>query len=259
MAELSAKSNTNFSSRCVIYTTNVSTLRPESLISQEAVVRRVTMPYEVRIKPEFADENGRLKRELRTGDIDVDVYSFHQWNPMDGSVSNRGIGYATLASRLRAKLSEHHDKFGKSKANLVNHARKIFNESGITIRTINGDVIPLEALPEVQAWPWTRTVTGVRTEAGHTLLMESIENWIASLNDESFERELPSLTLEAMCVRDYPNTEWTPDLIRDYAHAVADEFIGLYRITEEIESSYLEVATELYNFVNDWMQFTIIK
>ena len=74
MAELSAKSNTNFSSRCVLYTTNVGRLAPESLISQEAVVRRVTMPYEVAIKFPYADANGRLKAEFKTGDIHSNQY-----------------------------------------------------------------------------------------------------------------------------------------------------------------------------------------
>ena len=81
MASIAGKTNNNFSSKAVIYTTNLKMLKPASLISQEAVTRRVTMPYEVRIKPEFAD-NGRLASRFLGNGIRTDVYSFHKWNPL---------------------------------------------------------------------------------------------------------------------------------------------------------------------------------
>lgn len=65
MAELSAKSNTHFTSRCVLYTTNVNKMAPESLISTEAVVRRITMPFEVRIDPAKATKTGLSRTSTR--------------------------------------------------------------------------------------------------------------------------------------------------------------------------------------------------
>ena len=113
------------------------------------------------------------------------------------------------------------------------------------ITTLNGEVVPISQLPEVQAWPWTRTVPGIETPAGHTLISDSMENWIASLGEEDFERDIPSLTLEAMCERDFPGTDWTPNLIRERSLLVAEEFLREYRVAEEVENSYMEVATEL--------------
>lgn len=127
MATLSAKADTTFESRCILYTTNERVIAPESLISSEAVIRRITMPYEVRVKREFADMHGRLKDEYKTGDINVEVYSFHTWNPQNGRVSKQGMSYAQMVAKLHKELQKKKVVFEKKANNLVAHARAIFD------------------------------------------------------------------------------------------------------------------------------------
>lgn len=257
MAELSAKSNTNFTSRCVLYTTNVNKLNPESLISQEAVCRRVTLPYQVFIKAPYADATGRLRQEFRTGNIDLNVYEFRYWNPQTGIVAHRAISYEQFAERLRAKLDEHKFKFSNTKMNLVRHARNAIN---IRVRRLNGEEVGIEEIereeiPETQAWPFTRRGISVDHPRAIELFNNSLEQWIQAIRDPTFEenRDIHSITLQAMCERDFDNyMHWDEQSAITMAQRVRYDFIASYRIEDEVNNSIWQVGSELTNFVSEW-------
>ena len=124
MATLSQKANTNFTSRVVIYTTNVETLRPSSFVAPEAVQRRVTMPYSVHIKTEFADAHGQLLEDFRTGQIDTDVYVFYPWDVNTGRINlNDPRSYEDIVEELSRKMRNNETKFRSQTADLVGVAR----------------------------------------------------------------------------------------------------------------------------------------
>ena len=106
MADIESKKTATFTSKCVVATTNLNMLKPTSLVSQEAVCRRVDMPYSVSLKAEFADQFGRLRSEFKQGTINVDIYEFRTWNPMTGQIGEEVIGFQELMRKLLARLQE---------------------------------------------------------------------------------------------------------------------------------------------------------
>ena len=128
MATLSQKANTNFTSRVVIYTTNVDLLKPSSFVAPEAVQRRVTMPYSVHIKREFADCHGQLLEEFRTGQIDTEVYEFFPWDVKTGRIAmNDPRSYQDLVDELSRKMMSNETKFRSQTADLVGVARTMMS------------------------------------------------------------------------------------------------------------------------------------
>jgi len=137
MADIESKKTATFTSKCVVATTNLSMLNPTSLVSQAAVCRRVDMPFEVSLKPEFADQFGRLRDEFKTGTINLDVYEFRTWNTMNGNIGEESIDFRTLMKQLIAKLQAKKDKYHKQKEGLTEFARQM--------------------MAEVEGWNWFKT------------------------------------------------------------------------------------------------------
>lgn len=230
MAELSAKSNTHFTSRCVLYTTNVNKMAPESLISTEAVVRRITMPFEVRIDPAKATKTGALKDEYKTGDIDVNVYQFHRWDPTSGCVSERHISYQELMSILKSKLTVHRNKFDRSRGNLIQHARAIMVEPQAWVNF---------------RWPQTEDRSGMNPH-----FLEYVEE---VLNTPEEDWSMPAMTLQLMSLRDSANLENPESVTRERLMARYDEFREAYHLSQLRDASLWEALRDCvnsaYNFV----------
>lgn len=129
MADIESKKTATFTSKCVVATTNLNMLKPTSLVSQEAVCRRVDMPYSVSLKREFADQFGRLRSEFKQGTINVDIYEFRTWNPMTGQIGEEVISFQELMRKLLSRLQEKKDKYAKQKQGLAEFARQMMAEA----------------------------------------------------------------------------------------------------------------------------------
>lgn len=142
MANLSAKGNTNFSSRVLIYTTNIKRLRFESIISNEAVQNRISMPYEVKIRAEYATETGKLKDEYKTGTINTDVYEFFKWNLDSGAIATTSISYDQLVKEMLRRMRENKSRADQYDIDLIANAR-------VAMTTVE-QTGEIEPLPEVR-------------------------------------------------------------------------------------------------------------
>nr|UBJ26010.1 putative nonstructural polyprotein [Red panda dicistro-like virus] len=140
MAHLASKGNSNFDSRVIVYTTNVKRLKFESVISNEAIQNRVTMPYEVKIKAEFATPTGKLKSEYKTGAINTDVYEFYPWNVNTGALGPAPISFDELAEDLVKRMRRSRNNATTQGNDLVAHAKRAIER----VKAINGEAL----LPE---------------------------------------------------------------------------------------------------------------
>lgn len=131
MADIESKKTATFTSKCVVATTNLHVLKPTSLVSQEAVCRRVDMPYSVSLKEEYSDQFGRLLDCHKVGKINLDVYEFREWNPFNGSFGEEVIGFHELMKKLIGKLQQKQHKYSQQKEGLVDFARQMMNEAQV--------------------------------------------------------------------------------------------------------------------------------
>jgi hypothetical protein len=125
MADISQKSNTAFTSKAFICSTNAQNVQIESLTYEEAVWNRFTHSYRVEIKPEFTKtyhKNGRphtcMDREKVLADapdwngekapVNLNIYNFYPFdarnrrNPMYGTP----LSFDEVALQLRRALRE---------------------------------------------------------------------------------------------------------------------------------------------------------
>ena len=150
MASIANKTNNNFTSRAVIYTTNVERLNPASLISQEAVCRRVTLPFEVKLKAGIRLDELDIDAGIRT-----DIYDFYPWNVMSGNISAVAWSFEDVMSAFKQKLAAHKRKFQANQRSVATYARTLF---------------PRPEAPVVQSlfsWLWVRIVTGKQIGRAH--------------------------------------------------------------------------------------------
>lgn len=145
MAHLHAKGNSNFDSRVIVYTTNVRRLKFESVISDEAIQNRVSMPYEVKIKAQYANRAGKLLDEHKTGVINTDVYEFFKWNTANGSLAQTSISFEQLVDELLVRMRRSKNNATMQSNDLVSHSRAAIAK----VSTFNGDAL----LPEPQYGP----------------------------------------------------------------------------------------------------------
>lgn len=128
VAALDEKKSASFTSKCVVATTNLKCISPSSVYSKEAVIRRIDMPYEVRLKKECADNLGRLLPQYKTGAIDLSVYEFHPWDPDSGEVASDWISFEELTTRLIQKLAEKKEKFYRQQEGLTDFAFQMIDK-----------------------------------------------------------------------------------------------------------------------------------
>lgn len=121
MASIANKTNNNFTSRAVIYTTNVERLNPASLISQEAVCRRVTLPFEVKLKAGIRLDELDVDAGIRT-----DIYDFYPWNVTSGGISAAAWSFEDVMSAFKQKLAAHKRKFQANQRSVATYARTLF-------------------------------------------------------------------------------------------------------------------------------------
>lgn len=125
MASVEQKSNTTFKSRVVVATTNLTTINPASISCAEAVIRRVDMPFSVSLKPEYADSNGRLKDQFKTGSINTDIYEFRHWDMNSGNINDVAITFDELIATLRHRMQLKEKKFVGGKKDVKAYLRKL--------------------------------------------------------------------------------------------------------------------------------------
>jgi hypothetical protein len=208
MATLSQKANTNFTSKVVIYTTNVERLAPESCVSQEAVQRRVTMPYKVEIKPQFADHQGRLRPEFKTGVIRTDVYQFRWWNTGTGEISRQTFGFDEVMQEMVKTMRSNKIKFENSQVDLTRYARNLFQRfEGPLVNPNPVDVI----FQELRDPPQNQVLIGDILEPQPDL-MEFVEPeddlYGAELQWDLFDFKgwlTPSVVSPAQCKQEFEN------------------------------------------------------
>ena len=199
MADLDSKKTATFTSKCVVATTNLTVLKPTSLVSQAAVCRRVDMPFEVSLKEEYADQFGRLLDVYKTGTINLDVYEFRTWDPMTGQTGEEVIDFRTLMKALINKLQSKKDKYHKQKEGLTEFARQMISEV---------DQPEMEQTAGVEGWFWPKTQREVYPVRTHEVcdkmeeryvstvyknpeMNEYDELWEAIREDHTFEEAIP--------------------------------------------------------------------
>lgn len=173
MADIESKKTATFTSKCVVATTNLSILKPTSLVSQSAVCRRVDMPFEVSLKEEYSDQFGRLRDEFKTGTINLDVYEFRSWNTMNGSIGEEVIGFKDLMKMLITKLQMKKDKYHKQKEGLADFARQM--------------------MAEVEGWSWFKTKREVYPQHTHEVCDRMEERYINAVYHNPEKNEYDEL------------------------------------------------------------------
>ena len=131
MAAVEKKDSTIFNSRVVVATTNLRILAPTSIVSIEAVERRIDMPLHVTIHPDFADDKGRLRDEFKTGGINNDVYQFQFWNTTTGAYNSEILNYDQMIRTLTCKMDKKAFKFTENKHSVVKYARSLMRTQGL--------------------------------------------------------------------------------------------------------------------------------
>lgn len=133
MASLEQKANTFFKSRVVICTsnTNIGQIRPASIVSADAVKRRIDVCMEVRVRPEFqVDTVGEFEPQRldpqkvwrRLGvRHSTEVYEFQPVNPIDGHNAGRPMSYRQLV-RLCSRVYQ--NRYTRSQA-IFQHLEEI--------------------------------------------------------------------------------------------------------------------------------------
>lgn len=81
MASLHEKSNTAFNGRVLLLTSNDFRMNFPSIVSKEAIISRITHPYQVELKDEYKDETGRLdvrkaRAEMTKPGLNLNIYQF---------------------------------------------------------------------------------------------------------------------------------------------------------------------------------------
>lgn len=131
MAAVEKKDSTIFNSRVVVATTNLRILAPTSIVSIEAVERRIDMPLHVTIHPDFADDKGRLRDEFKTGGINTDVYQFQFWNTTTGTYNPEILNYDQMIRTLTCRMDKKAFKFTENKHSVVKYARSLMRTQGL--------------------------------------------------------------------------------------------------------------------------------
>lgn len=91
MAELQDKGTTYFQSPLYIVSTNLNIIKPESITSHEAYLRRITLPFKVFVKPEKRGPNGRIIQDPSRPGYDFDAYHFFYHDFKTGVTDNLDV------------------------------------------------------------------------------------------------------------------------------------------------------------------------
>ena len=156
MADIDLKDSTTFKSRVVVATTNLTTLNANSINCVDAVIRRVDMPFWVKVRKELADSHGRLLPMYKTGAIDLTVYEFYSWDPATGTIGSTPIDFFGLVSLLKTKLKIKEERFKANSADLASFARNYLvraqAQSGPVSYKVAGDIISFDMSQEVERY-----------------------------------------------------------------------------------------------------------
>jgi len=136
MAHLQEKATTQFRAKAIFATTNMKSFQCESLISTNAVVRRVDLGYWCSVKAEYQrNPNGRteIDRSLDPtkvpGDYSLDVYEFRDWNVASGSVGDEVKSFYQVTREIQLKIRRNETKYEKRKAFYEQYANEEFEDA----------------------------------------------------------------------------------------------------------------------------------
>jgi hypothetical protein len=219
MADIESKKTATFTSKCVVATTNLTILKPTSLVSQAAVCRRVDMPFEVSLKAEYADQFGRLRDEFKTGTINLDVYEFRTWDTMNGCIGQEAIDFKTLMRMLINKLQMKKEKFHKQKEGLADFARQM--------------------MAEVEGWSWFKTERQVYPVHTHEVCDKMEERYVSTVYVNPERNEFDDLW---EVLREEYNFE-------DAIHEFVTRTTGM--ITMEDDMTCFEICESVYKWMEE--------
>lgn len=134
-ADLTSKGKIFFGSKFIFGTTNLRSFNAEAgLVIQEpeAVSRRISYPYKLCLKPEYACENGRLNQEVyrrecercAENEVGVDRFPWYMWEVhrhdfITGHTANESMPLRDLVMEIADALRERSRGFTATKSYLV--------------------------------------------------------------------------------------------------------------------------------------------
>lgn len=147
-ADLASKGRYFFSSKFVLGTTNLKCIMSEAenvIIEPLAVVRRIKYAYELRLRPEYADANGRLDHNLKLQQIaacaenadPIDRFPWYMW-----TVAVHDFGTGNTLEQDRPLRDAVIDMANDLKVRIANH--------GIDLKTVRSYVNGIIEGPSIQ-------------------------------------------------------------------------------------------------------------
>lgn len=166
MAEIADKGKRFFTAKYVIATTNVNDIRPVSIVSADAVKRRVHFLAQVKPKPQYCKPSTAIfdsdklptvqidGHEETTIDLNMVTFDIVDWT---GSVIEEGLEYSTFRRRI-LELREKHDRYYKVLRHNIQQVMKdqdscdIEAQSGMRKYPVGNITNPM-ALPKMDIHP----------------------------------------------------------------------------------------------------------
>lgn len=175
MPELQDKGTTYFQSAVYLASTNLAIINPPSIVSQEAYLRRITIPLQVTIDPSKADENGRIKK-TPNGAFDPSVYRFQYHDFKTGLPEGHPEKphYLTLkevCDHINLLIKKKADQSAQLEDACTSFSR-LFSQSGRRSLITSGD---LEYTVSESTLKWLQTRVNCNTEYFPTLNAIALE------------------------------------------------------------------------------------
>nr|DAZ89860.1 TPA_asm: non-structural polyprotein [Colobanthus quitensis dicistro-like virus 2] len=145
-ADLESKGKIYFSSKFVFATTNVTSIYSEAdkvISCPEAFTRRIAHPYELKLRPEYADSHGRLDMVRYASESREAVklnkgFPWHMWTCVkhdyySGQNLSEECDLLELVQRVSDEVKARAESFGIASADLRNFVENVHTQGGLRL------------------------------------------------------------------------------------------------------------------------------
>lgn len=228
MADLPSKGKFNFVSELVVANTNTDCIVSEAALvlnKPEAVVRRITMPYAMRVKSEFALPDGKLdydkfceeKRKL-VGQTGLAAFPFYIWelarhDYATGTTSNVWVPMTEIIVKTAQEIKKRREDHARAGAEIDNFI------AGLKLQTGAIPVVAGVAAAAAATSPWSVIASSVVADRVCDSAFDKLQDGADWLND--------ALTRAGLFVSDHTwKVNRITKLLSVFAWGVAAFFVG---------------------------------
>lgn len=157
MAELQDKGTTYFQSAVYLASTNMKEINPPSICSQEAYLRRITVPLHVSIKRDKCDSFGRIRKTEGQQGFDLDAYEFRFHDFKTGITSpSAAMSLQQCAEYINSLIVKKKDNSAELEDACASFARSFYSSQSQKATLVTQEDLTYTISSEALEWLKTR-------------------------------------------------------------------------------------------------------